>query len=43
MDSVEIIKGMKAVVKGLLKVFYNNNCGNKPECIVFYRDGVSEG
>jgi len=42
-DNVEIIEGMKDAVKELLREFYNNNRGKKPERIVFYRDGVSEG
>ena len=38
----EIIAEMKEMVKGLLVEFYRSiRC--KPERIVFYRDGVSEG
>ena len=39
----EIITDMKKMVKGMLIAFWNNNNGAKPEHILFYRDGVSEG
>ncbi len=38
----EIITDLSAMVKELLKTFYQT-CGRKPERILFYRDGVSEG
>ncbi|CAG8508402.1 5106_t:CDS:10 [Ambispora leptoticha] len=38
----EIIADLKNMVRELLKIFYQT-CGNKPERILFYRDGVSEG
>ncbi|CAG8434696.1 7785_t:CDS:10 [Diversispora eburnea] len=38
----EIIADLAAMVKDLLKNFYQT-CGRKPERILFYRDGVSEG
>lgn len=31
------------MVLDLLKAFYRNTKGKKPEKIIFYRDGVSEG
>ena len=34
---------MKAMVKGMLIAFWRNNNGIKPEHILFYRDGVSDG
>lgn len=39
---IEIIKDMKNIAKSLLLSFYQVN-GVKPEKIIFYRDGVSEG
>jgi eukaryotic translation initiation factor 2C len=39
----EIITDMKEMVKGMMKAFYRTNHGVKPERILFYRDGVSEG
>ena len=39
----EIITDMKEMVKGMMKAFYQTNHGVKPEHILFYRDGVSEG
>ncbi|RGB24745.1 Piwi domain-containing protein [Rhizophagus diaphanus] len=39
---VEIIVDMANMVKELLKTFYQT-CGRKPERILFYRDGISEG
>ncbi|KAG9290846.1 hypothetical protein G9A89_010995 [Geosiphon pyriformis] len=38
----EIIAELANMVKELLKTFYQT-CGRKPERILFYRDGVSEG
>ncbi|CAG8457935.1 8826_t:CDS:2 [Funneliformis mosseae] len=38
----EIISDLSGMVKELLKTFYQT-CGRKPERILFYRDGVSEG
>ena len=39
----EQILDMENVFEKLLKRFYNENRGRKPERIIFYRDGVSEG
>ena len=39
----EIITDMKEMVKGMMRAFYRANNGVKPEHILFYRDGVSEG
>lgn len=39
----EIIVDLKGMVKDLLREFYTVTRGMKPERIVFYRDGVSEG
>ncbi|XP_054717130.1 protein argonaute-4-like [Uloborus diversus] len=41
--SQEIIKNMKNIVKGILEHFRAVNNGLRPEKIIFYRDGVSEG
>ena len=38
----EVISDLAEMVKELLKTFYQT-CGRKPERILFYRDGVSEG
>uniref|UniRef100_A0A1D1YXN1 Protein argonaute-3 n=1 Tax=Anthurium amnicola TaxID=1678845 RepID=A0A1D1YXN1_9ARAE len=38
----EIIADLANMVKELLKTFYQT-CGRKPERVLFYRDGVSEG
>ncbi|KNC97956.1 uncharacterized protein SPPG_06944 [Spizellomyces punctatus DAOM BR117] len=38
----EVIQDLSGMVIELLKTFYQT-CGAKPERIVFYRDGVSEG
>ncbi|CAB4490635.1 unnamed protein product [Rhizophagus irregularis] len=38
----EVIGDLAEMVKELLKTFYQT-CGRKPERILFYRDGVSEG
>jgi hypothetical protein len=39
----EIIVDLKNMVKDLLLEFHAQNRGMKPERILFYRDGVSEG
>ena len=39
----EVIKDMKNVTKKLLMKFYDQNDGRKPEKIVMFRDGCSEG
>jgi len=39
----EVIKDMKNVTKKLLRKFYEQNDGRKPEKIVMFRDGCSEG
>ncbi|CAI8054156.1 Protein argonaute-2 (Fragment) [Geodia barretti] len=39
----EIITDMKVMAKDMLEAFWRNNNGAKPEHILFYRDGVSEG
>ena len=39
----EIIFDLKSIAKDLLQDFYKATKGKKPERIVFYRDGVSEG
>ena len=39
----EVIKDMKDVTKYLLKKFFEKNNGRKPERIVMFRDGCSEG
>ncbi|KAG0165351.1 Eukaryotic translation initiation factor 2C [Apophysomyces sp. BC1015] len=41
-NRTEIIADLANMVKELLKSFYQQ-CGQKPERILFYRDGVSEG
>lgn len=41
-NRIEIIADLGNMVKELLKSFYQT-CGQKPERILFYRDGVSEG
>ncbi|PKK79735.1 Piwi-domain-containing protein [Rhizophagus irregularis] len=38
----EVISDLAEMVKELLKTFYQT-CGRKPDRILFYRDGVSEG
>ncbi|KAH6928600.1 hypothetical protein HPB50_017370 [Hyalomma asiaticum] len=40
---IEIIEDMKNIAKDLLLGFYQANNKVKPEKIIFYRDGVSEG
>nr|XP_023025793.1 protein argonaute-2-like [Leptinotarsa decemlineata] len=40
---VEIIEDLEAITVEQLKYFYEKNRGMKPERIVFFRDGVSEG
>ncbi|XP_035233835.1 protein argonaute-3-like [Stegodyphus dumicola] len=42
-QAMEIILDLKDMVIDLLKAFYRNTKGKKPEKIIFYRDGVSEG
>lgn len=42
-QAVEIIQDLTSMVLDLLKAFYRNTKGKKPEKIIFYRDGVSEG
>ena len=39
----EVIRDLKKTVKELLKAYYVKNNGVKPEAILFYRDGVSQG
>jgi len=39
----EMISSMEEVTKKLLIQFKNKNLGRRPEKIIFYRDGVSEG
>jgi len=39
----EVIRDMRKVTKNLLMKFYQANDGRKPEKIVMFRDGVSEG
>jgi len=39
----EVIQDMKKVTKNLLLKFYDQNDGRKPEKIVMFRDGCSEG
>ncbi|KAG1144877.1 hypothetical protein G6F37_004077 [Rhizopus arrhizus] len=41
-NRTEIIADLANMVKELLKSFYQS-CGQKPERMLFYRDGVSEG
>ncbi|CAM1327792.1 AGO1 (predicted) [Pycnogonum litorale] len=40
---LEIIFDLKLMVKNLLLTYYNKTKGQKPQNIIFYRDGVSEG
>ncbi|XP_023216070.1 protein argonaute-2-like [Centruroides sculpturatus] len=42
-NRIEIIENMKSMMKDLLVSFYRNTGGKKPEKIIFYRDGLSEG
>ncbi|CAL1287887.1 unnamed protein product [Larinioides sclopetarius] len=42
-EAIEIILNLKEMVLELLKAFYKHTRGRKPEKIIFYRDGVSEG
>jgi hypothetical protein len=42
-EVIEVIEDTENMVKSLLKAFYENTNGKKPEKIIFYRDGVSEG
>jgi len=39
----EIITDMKEMVKEMMRQFRRRNHGKRPEQILFYRDGVSEG
>nr|QUP51772.1 Ago2b [Locusta migratoria] len=39
----EIIDDLKAIMISQLKFFYRKTNGRKPERLIFYRDGVSEG
>merc|ERR1712121_373224 len=39
----EVISDMKNITKILLKKFYEKNKGRKPEKLIMYRDGYSEG
>ncbi|KAL0086448.1 hypothetical protein J3Q64DRAFT_1740019 [Phycomyces blakesleeanus] len=41
-NRTEVIADLGNMVKDMLKVFYHT-CGQKPERILFYRDGISEG
>ena len=34
---------LKTIIKRLLLNFYRNTAGKKPEKLILYRDGVSEG
>lgn len=40
---VEVIEDTQDMVYRLLKRFYETNKGRKPEKLIYYRDGVSEG
>jgi len=40
---VEVIQDTENMIKKLLMSFYERNRGHKPQKIVYYRDGVSEG
>ena len=42
-NNEEVIKDMKNATKNLLMKFYQANDGRKPEKLVMFRDGVSEG
>ena len=42
-NNEEVIKDMKNATKNLLMKFYQANEGRKPEKLVMFRDGVSEG
>ncbi|XP_067141267.1 protein argonaute-2-like [Centruroides vittatus] len=42
-NRIEIIENMKEMMKDLLISFYRNTRGQRPEKIIFYRDGLSEG
>ena len=39
----EVIQDMKNITVVLLKKFYERNNGRKPERLIMFRDGVSEG
>ncbi len=40
---VEIIQDLKSMARELLLSFFRSTGGRKPEKIIFFRDGVSEG
>ncbi|XP_054717751.1 LOW QUALITY PROTEIN: protein argonaute-4-like [Uloborus diversus] len=42
-QAIEIILDLTTMVIDLLKAFFRHTNGKKPEKIIFYRDGVSEG
>ena len=42
-NNEEVIRDMKNATKKLLVKFYQANAGRKPEKLVMFRDGVSEG
>ncbi|PRD30004.1 UNVERIFIED_CONTAM: Ago2 [Trichonephila clavipes] len=42
-QAVEIIQDLTSMILDLLHAFYRSTRGKKPEKIIFYRDGVSEG
>uniref|UniRef100_A0A061QHS8 Putative argonaute n=1 Tax=Cupiennius salei TaxID=6928 RepID=A0A061QHS8_CUPSA len=42
-QAIEIICDLKSMIIDLLQAFYRQTRGKKPEKIIFYRDGVSEG
>ena len=39
----EVIQDMKNITVALLRKFYERNNGRKPERLIMFRDGVSEG
>ena len=42
-NNEEVITDMKNVTINLLRKFFQANSGRKPEKLVMFRDGVSEG
>ena len=42
-NNEEVIRDMKNATKKLLVKFFQANAGRKPEKLVMFRDGVSEG
>ncbi|GFT89158.1 hypothetical protein NPIL_273231 [Nephila pilipes] len=42
-QAIEIIQDLTSMIMDLLHAFFRNTRGKKPEKIIFYRDGVSEG